>query len=148
MNEKKIIELLTDGSNEEVLSQIETIVKSGNAELISNVFRKYEDAIYKYEDEEQAEEECANEDMSFGLSLYKGITRLILTLGKVLKVNNYETIEEAYDLDDSAFSYIYDYKMFVELFLEDDEKELEEANIIYEELKQVFDDANYDDYED
>ena len=148
MNEKEIIELLTDGADEEVLKQIESIVKSGNAELISSVFRKYEDAINEYEDEEKAEEECANGDMSFGLSLYKGIARLILILGKVLKVNNYETIEEAYDLDDSAFSYIYDYKMFVEMFLDEDEKELEDANNMYEELKEVFDDANYDDYED
>ena len=144
MNVKNMVEMLTEASNEEVLSKVKEIVESGNAELISKTIKEYEAAIDKYVDEERLEDDIVSGDVSFGLELYKGISKLILALGKVLKINNFLILEEAYDVDGFLQGYIDDYKFYVESCLEDDEKELEEMNTLYDEVRKVFDDADYD----
>ena len=146
MDVKKMIEMLTDNSLEEVLVKVKEIVEAGNAELISSTIKNYINAIDEYVEEERLEDDIVNGDLSYGLNLYKGICKLILALGKVLKVNNFLVLEEAYDIDDFLQGYMDDYKMYVESCLEDDESELEEMHSIYEEIKKVFDDADYDEY--
>ena len=146
MDVKKMIEMLTDNSIEEVLTRVKEIVESGNAELISNTIKNYIAGIDEYVEEERLENDIVSGNLSYGLNLYKGICKLILALGKVLKVNNFVILEEAYDIDEFLQGYIEDYKMYVESCLENDEAELEEMNNICEEIKKVFDDADYDEY--
>lgn len=145
MDIKKLIEVVTDESNEEVYDTVKNIVESGNVDLIKKTFSKYEDAIADYVDNERAEEDCESGDMSLGLDLYKGITKFILALGKSLAVNNFQVIDDAYDLQEFSQGYVDDYKFFVESYLEDDDKEIEEMNDIFDELKSVFDDADFED---
>lgn len=145
MDIKNLIEILTDESNEECYDTVKKLVEKGNADLITKTFAKYEDALADYQDNERAEEDSENGDMSLGLDLYKGISKLILALGKALAINNFQTIDEAYDLEEFSQGYIEDYKFFVENYLEDDDKELEDMNTLYDEIKSVFDDADFDD---
>ncbi|MCQ2979262.1 MAG: hypothetical protein MJ245_05660 [Clostridia bacterium] len=142
MDIKSLIEIITDESNDVVYENVKKLVEGGKADLISKTFAKYEDAISEYIDEEE-EEGTANQ--SLALDLYKGISKLILALGKALAVNNFETIDEAYDVQEFSQGYIEDYKYLVENYFEDDDREIEEMNNIYDEIKSVFDDADYED---
>lgn len=145
MDIKSLISIVTDESNEEVYETVKKIVESGNVELIKKTFSKYEDAISDYVDSERAEEDFENGDMSYGLDLYKGISKFILALGKSLVVNNFEVIDDAYELEEFSQGYVDDYKFFVESYLDDDDNAIDEMNTIFEELKSVFDDADFDD---
>lgn len=147
MDIKSLIAIVTDESNEEVYETVKKVVESGNADLIKKTFAKYEDAIADFidDDKDDYDDEEEQEDMSLGLDLYKGISKLILALGKSLAINNFQTIDEAYELEEFSQGYVEDYKYFVDEYFSDDDREVEEANAIYDEIKSVFDDADFDD---
>ena len=144
MEISKLIELLTDGEMEEIETTFDKLVVSGKSDVITKLFAKYEKELAKLQDDEEFEDEANTESLNYYLSLFKGISKLILALGKVLRIDNFEAIEDAYEIDEFAQGYVEDYKMYVEDFFDGDEKETEEMEAIFEEIQKVFTDADYD----
>lgn len=144
MEISKLIELLTDGEMEEIETTFDKLVVSGKSDVITKLFAKYEKELAKLQDDEEFEDEANTESLNYYLSLFKGISKLILALGKVLRIDNFEAIEDAYEIDEFAQGYVEDYKMYVEDFFDGDEKETEEMEAIFDEIQKVFTDADYD----
>lgn len=144
MEISKLIELLTDGEMEEIETTFDKLVVSGKSDVITKLFAKYEKELAKLQEDEEFEDEANTDSLNYYLSLFKGISKLILALGKVLRVDNFEAIEDAYEIDEFAQGYVEDYKMYVEDFFDGDEKETEEMEAIFEEIQKVFTDADYD----
>lgn len=145
MEISKLIELLTDGDMDEIQTTFDKLVVSGKSDVITKLFAKYEKELAKLQDDEEFEDEANTDSLNYYLSLFKGISKLILALGKVLRVDNFEAIEDAYEIDEFAQGYVEDYKMYVEDFFDGDEKETEEMEALYEDIKNVFTDADYED---
>ncbi|MCQ2749237.1 MAG: hypothetical protein MJ246_04505 [Clostridia bacterium] len=145
MEISKLIELLTDGEMDEIENTFDKLVVGGKSDVITKLFAKYEKELAKLQEDEEFEDEANTESLNYYLSLFKGISKLILVLGKVLRVDNFEAIEDAYEIDEFAQGYVEDYKMYVEDFFDGDEKETEEMEALYEDIKNVFTDADYED---
>lgn len=145
MEISKLIELLTDGEMDEIENTFDKLVVGGKSDVITKLFAKYEKELAKLQEDEEFEDEANTESLNYYLSLFKGISKLILALGKVLRVDNFEAIEDAYEIDEFAQGYVEDYKMYVEDFFDGDEKETEEMEALYEDIKNVFTDADYED---